>query len=75
MMEAKSVTCAKAAERHPGVEERNLARMCLRGEWLVKKYGKREKVPPKEAAKALFAKKVGRCWQIPVDELDRVFLS
>jgi hypothetical protein len=70
----RTMTAIEAAKRHPGTEERHFARMCLKGEAFRKKYGSIDKVPPAESRKALFAVKVGRGWQIPVEELDRVFL-
>lgn len=72
--EVLTLTCKDAAKRHPGVEERNFARMCLRGNALAKKHGGVSKVPEKEKKTAIFAKKVGKAWAIPVSELDRIFL-
>ena len=72
---AVTMTCEQAATRH-GVEDgrRSISRMCLRGQALAKKYGGASKVPEAQKKTALFAKKVGKCWFIPVTELDRVFL-
>lgn len=73
-MEAVTLTCQEAAKRHPGLEERHFSRLCLRGQRLLKRHGNRESIPPKEMSKALFGKKVGKFWVIPVSELDRFFL-
>ena len=66
-----SMTTAEAARRYPGVEERYLQRMCLKGKRLKRVYG--DQPPVKEINSALFAKKVGKYWLIPVEELKRVF--
>ena len=68
-----TMSCEQGAERH-GQEARNIARMCLRGKSLAKKHGGASKVPEKEKKTAIFAKKVGKAWAVPVSELDRVFL-
>lgn len=72
-MEALTFTCEEAAKRHPGIEPRYFARLCIRGEWLLKKFGSTDKVPEKELRAAMFGKKVGKYWVIPVSELDRMF--
>lgn len=69
-----TLTCEEAAKRHQGQEPRNIARMCLRGKALAKRYGGASRVPIREQQTAIFAKKVGKSWQVPVSELDRVFL-
>lgn len=74
-VQAATYTSAEAAKRHPGIEERHISRLCLRGKWLLLKFGSLKKIPPKEKEHALFAKKVGKYWVIPVSELDRLFLS
>lgn len=70
-------TCKEAAQRHRGTKRRDLARLCLYGEYLRDKYGGEEKVPITELRRRryLFAKKCGKSWQIPVKELDRLFLG
>lgn len=70
-------TTEEAVKRHRGVDRTMVVRMCNRGEYLRLKYGGREKIPLAEIRRkpTLFAVKVGRCWQIPVQELDRVFLG
>lgn len=70
-----TMTCKEAAKRHPGIEERHFARLCIKGSWLLKKYGSPERVPPVDRKKALFGEKVGKCWVIPISELDRVLFS
>lgn len=70
-----TMTCEEAALRHQGQEARNIARMCLRGRAVAKRYGGPSRVPSKEAAKLIFAVKLGKSWQVPVSELDRVFLG
>lgn len=74
VVEAMTMSCEQAVERHQGQEERNIARMCLRGQRLSKKYGGWSKVPEVEKKTAIFAKKCGKYWSIPVAELDRLFL-
>lgn len=66
-------TCKGASLRHKGIDAPRLQRMCLKGLWLEKKYCGRDRVPQKDAKEALFGRKVGRDWVIPVGELDRVF--
>ena len=65
--------CEEAGQKYRQ-EARNIARMCLRGKSLAKKHGGASKVPEKEKKTAIFAKKVGKAWAVPVSELDRVFL-
>lgn len=72
--EVKAMTCAEAVKMYPGTEEIYLARMCLRGQMLIKKHGGASKVPKAQKKTALFAKKVANRWFIPVAELERVFL-
>lgn len=69
-----TITCEEAAKRHQGVTPLKIARMCLKGQRLVKRYQAVSKVPEKEKGNAIFAKKVGKSWAVPVAELDRVFL-
>ncbi len=69
----KAVTAFEASKIYPGIEERQFARMCLKGQRMVRIYG--NEVPPDKLAKVLFGKKVGKYWLIPLEELDRVFLS
>lgn len=70
-----TLTVAEAAHRHKGVNREKLAMMCLQGEELLSRYRRQDNIPAKEMKEALFAKKIGRCWHIPVTELDRVFLG
>ena len=76
MSEIKAVTYTteEAAKRHPGIEGRHFARLCIRGKGLLKKYGDLENVPPEEMVRVLFGKKVGKYWVIPAEELDRFFM-
>lgn len=67
-----SMTTAEAARRHPGITELQFSKMCLKGKRLKRLYG--NKIPPEQIAMALFGKKVGKYWMIPVEELNRVFL-
>lgn len=69
-----TLTCEEAAKRHQGQDPRNFARMCLRGKALARQYGGASRVPARQAATALFGAKTGKYWNIPVSELDRVFL-
>ena len=69
---AESFTCKEAIKLIPGTSELQLARMCLKGERLQKLYG--SDIPANELNKALFGKKVGKYWYIPLEELKRVFL-
>ena len=70
-----TMTCEEAAQRHHGQTARNIAKMCLRGKTLAKRYGGPSKVPVKQAAKVIFALRPGKAWVVPVSELDRVFLG
>ena len=70
-----TVTTAEAAKRHKGVTALGLSRLCLRGKYLAKIHGGASRVPEKEKEMALFAKKVGQIWHIPIAELDRLFLG
>lgn len=71
MLKRKSITTTGAAVMYAGTSEKYFANMCLKGKRLRKLYG--ERIPPKDAASALFATKVGGQWWIPLDELNRVF--
>ncbi|WP_224957238.1 hypothetical protein [Geomonas subterranea] len=71
---AATLTTKEAAERHKGVTALKLSKLCLRGKFLTKFYGGASRIPEREKQTALFARKVGRDWQIPVSELDRLFL-
>jgi hypothetical protein len=71
--EAISMTAAAAVIRFPGTEERQIARMCLKGQRLKRMYGK--DIKPEDAATALFGKRVGKYWYIPLKELERIFTS
>lgn len=75
LIEPVTVTCEEAARRHQGQTAVNIARMCLRGKYLAKRYGGASRVPAKDAATVIFAVKLGKWWQVPVSELDRVFLG
>lgn len=68
-------TCQEATRRHRGNTATAIGRMCTRGAFLALRYGGPDKVPIREIRRkpCLFAVKVGRYWQIPVEELDRVF--
>jgi predicted DNA-binding transcriptional regulator AlpA len=74
-IEPVTMTCTEAAQRHQGQTPLNIAKMCLRGKAMANRYGGPSRVPTKQAAAVLFGRKVGRCWHIPVSELDRVFLG
>jgi len=74
VIEPMTMSCEQAVERHQGQEARNISRMCLRGQRLAKKYGGWSKVPGVQKKTAIFAKKCGKYWSIPVTELDRLFL-
>jgi hypothetical protein len=74
LIEAATMTTKEAAVRHKGVTPLQLSKLCLRGKYLAKMHGGASRVPAKERDTALFGKRVGRCWQIPVSELDRLFL-
>ena len=69
---AESMTCKEAVKLHPGTTELKLARMCLKGQRLLKLHG--SDIPEADFKNVLFGKKVGKYWYIPVDELHRVFL-
>jgi hypothetical protein len=69
-----TVTTKEAAKRHGGVTALRMSKLCLRGKYLAKLHGGASRVPVKEKSSALFAKKVGRDWHIPITELDRLFL-
>lgn len=71
---AATMTTREAAARHKGVTALQMSRLCLRGKYLAKMHGGASRVPVKERDTALFAKKVGGDWHIPVTELDRLFL-
>ncbi|WP_136526822.1 hypothetical protein [Geomonas ferrireducens] len=73
-IEQVTMTIKEAVERHKGVTARQFRKLCLRGKYLAKIHGGASRVPAKELNTALFAKKWGRDWQIPVAELDRLFL-
>ena len=73
VVEPVTMSCEQAADRH-GQEARNIARMCLRGKTLTKKYGGASKVPEAQKKTAIFGQKVGKYWNVPVAELDRVFV-
>ncbi len=71
----ETMTSEEAAARHKGLTPPQLSKMCLRGKAMARRYGGPSRVPTKQAAAVLFGRKVGRCWHIPVAELDRVFLG
>lgn len=73
MTEPSTVNCKEASRRHQGRTPQNIAKMCLRGQTLAKRYGGKSRVPVKEAATVIFAKKNLKSWDIPVSELDRIF--
>ena len=68
------MTTLEAVQQYPGADAVFLSRMCLKGKVLTRRYGGASRVPAKEKAAVLFAKKVSARWFIPVSELDRVFL-
>ena len=68
------MTCEEATRRHPGFDANYFRRLCLHGQWLRSKYSTHESIPVAEQCRALFGKKVGKYWMIPVEELDRYFL-
>jgi len=70
-----TVSCEEAARRHQGVTAHTIRKMCLRGQYMARRYGGPSRVPVKQAAMVLFAVKLGKAWHIPVSELDRVFLG
>lgn len=69
-----TMTCEEATRRHPGFDANYFRRLCLHGQWLRSKYSTHESIPVAEQCRALFGKKVGKYWMIPVEELDRYFL-
>ncbi len=73
-MSPVSYTCKEAAQRHKGFAQRQITLMCTRGLYLTNKYGNPKRIPKEELATALLARKVGKSWSIPTEELDRVFL-
>lgn len=73
--EAATYTAKAASLRHRGMTVLEINRMCCRGRNLLKHYGNRESVPDDKTGKALFGHKVGRTWNIPATELDRLFLA
>lgn len=75
VIKPETYSCKEAAARHKGTEPITFNRLCLRGQYLAKRYGGWSRVPEKEKKTALNAKKVGRIWAIPVAELDRLFLG
>lgn len=70
-----TLTCEEAARRHQGQTSLSIAKMCLKGKAIAKRYGGPSRVPEKVAQTVLFAVKLGKRWQVPVSELDRVFLG
>jgi hypothetical protein len=70
----QTMTIAEAIERHRGLDQNYLMRLCIKGRNLLVEYGERENIPAKEMARALFGKKVGKYWHVPVKELNRLFL-
>lgn len=70
-VEIKAVTTAEAAKMYLGVTELQLSRMCLKGERLKRLYG--SDIPMDQLATAIMARKSGKYWFIPLDELNRVF--
>jgi hypothetical protein len=66
----KAVTAFEASKIYPGIAERQFARMCLKGQRLKKLYG--DAIPVKEMKAAIFGKKFGKYWLIPITELDRI---
>lgn len=66
------LTTFEASKMLPGIEERQFARMCLKGQRLTRVYG--SDPPAKELKTALFGKRVGKYWIIPITELQRVFM-
>jgi hypothetical protein len=68
----QGLTSVEAARLFPGTEARYIARMCLRGQRLKRIHG--DKIPPEQMATALFGKRVGKYWYVPLSELNRVFL-
>jgi hypothetical protein len=69
-----TMTIAEALERHKGLDQNYMMRLCIKGRNLMREYGARENIPAKEMARALFGKKVGKYWHVPVSELNRLFL-
>lgn len=68
---ATGLTTAEAAKMFPGIADRHFRRMCLKGQRLTRLYGSE---PPADQLKtALFGKRVGKYWCIPISELKRVF--
>ena len=74
VIEGVTFTIKEAEARHTGVSAQKFRKLCLKGKFLTKFYGGASRVPTKLRNTALFAKKVGRDWQIPIAELDRLFL-
>ncbi|MCM0083950.1 hypothetical protein L4X63_20415 [Geomonas sp. Red32] len=74
-IEAVTMSCEEASRRHSGIPVTLFRKMCLRGYAMTKRYRGKGNVPDKVARSVLFAQKVGRAWQIPLSELDRVFLG
>lgn len=66
------LTTFEASKMLPGIKEQQFARMCLKGNRLQRLYG--SEPPPEMLKTALFGKRVGKYWIIPVTELERVFL-
>ena len=73
-IEQVTMSTKEAAQRHKGVTALGLSKLCLRGKYLAKIHGGASRVPEHEKGTALFARKVGQIWHIPIAELDRVFL-
>jgi len=72
--DTETFTIAEAVKRHKGLDRDYFMRRCKKGRKLLEKYGERTEVPAKEVARAIFAKKYGKYWHIPRQELDRLFL-
>jgi hypothetical protein len=72
--EVETLTIAEAIQRHRGLDQNYIMRLCIKGRNLMAEYKSRANIPAKEVARALFGKKVGKYWHIPKSELDRLFL-
>lgn len=71
----ETLTIKEAMQRHKGLTRAYFMRRCEEGGRLLALYKSRRKIPKELAQGALFGRKIGKYWIIPIKELDRFFCA